>query len=44
MFENFRPGGYWTGYSWIGFLPDGDEMRFTSEDEYLEYLSDVWGR
>lgn len=33
-----KPSGYWSGYSWIGRLPDGKEMPFASEDEYLEYL------
>ena len=36
--ENFRPMEFWTGYSWKVLLPDGNWMRFTSEDEYLEYL------
>ena len=44
MYENFRPSGHWEGYSWCGNLPDGTKMRFESEEAYLEYLSDVWGR
>lgn len=42
MNENFRPSGHWEGYSWYGRLPDGTGMRFTSEEEYLEYLHDNW--
>lgn len=38
MSENFRPMGHWEGYSWKGLLPDGVWMRFSSEEEYLDYL------
>ena len=40
MSENWRPSGHWEGYSWCGTLPDGTRIRFTSEEEYMEYLRD----
>lgn len=33
-----KPKGYWSGYSWMGKLPDGSWMAFSSEEEYLDYL------
>lgn len=32
--------GYYDGYSYVGFMPDGTWMRFVSEEEYREYLND----
>ena len=34
------PYGYYVGYSYIGYLPDGTTMEFTNEAEYMEYISD----
>lgn len=28
--------GYYEGYSYVGFMPDGTEMRFVTEQEYME--------
>lgn len=28
--------GYYEGYSYVGFMPDGTKMRFATEQEYKE--------
>ncbi len=28
--------GYWEGYSYVGFMPDGSKRRFVSEEDYKE--------
>lgn len=28
--------GYYVGYSYIGYMPNGKKMRFATEDEYRE--------
>lgn len=28
--------GYYEGYSYVGFMPDGRKMRFATEQEYYE--------
>ena len=28
--------GYWEGYSYVGFMPDGSKQRFVSDTEYKE--------
>ena len=35
---DMKPTGYWSGYSWMGKLPGGSWMAFSSEEEYLDYL------
>jgi len=37
----FRPHGYLTNQGYIGFLPDGRHMLFSTEKEYMEYLSEI---
>lgn len=36
--EDMSPCGYWTGYSWMGLMPDGTWQPFVSEEEYNEAL------
>lgn len=33
--------GYWEGYSYIGFMPDGSKRRFVSDKEYAESYSEA---
>ena len=34
--------GYWEGYSYVGFMPNGSKRRFVSEEEYKEaYLDEL---
>ena len=28
--------GYYEGYSYVGFMPDGSEKRFVTDEEYRE--------
>ena len=35
------PYGYIVGQGNIGFLPDGRRMLFPTQDEYIEYLSEL---
>ena len=28
--------GYYEGYSYVGFMPDGSKQRFATEGEYAE--------
>lgn len=28
--------GYYEGYSYVGFMPDGTKRRFATEQEYVE--------
>ena len=28
--------GYYEGYSYVGFMPNGKKMRFATEQEYVE--------
>lgn len=28
--------GYYEGYSYVGFMPNGKKMRFATEQEYIE--------
>ena len=28
--------GYYEGYSYVGIMPDGSKMRFSTEEEYAE--------
>lgn len=37
----FRPHGYLTSQGYIGFLPDGSRMLFSTEEEYMEYLAET---
>lgn len=32
--------GYYEGYSYVGFMPDGTKMRFATEQEYYEAWRD----
>ena len=32
--------GYWTGYSYVGLMPDGTWQHFISDREYKEALED----
>ena len=34
----FRPKGFYAGSNYIGYLPNGETMKFPTEQEYLEYL------
>lgn len=35
--------GYWEGYSYVGFMPDGSKRRFVSDEEYREAYLDATG-
>jgi len=37
----FIPKGYYIGQGFFGFLPDGRKMLFVSQEEYLEYFSEL---
>jgi len=37
----FRPAGYYTGNSYVGFLPDGGRMHFPTHDEYTDYVREL---
>jgi hypothetical protein len=28
--------GYYEGYSYVGYMPDGRKMRFATDSEYIE--------
>ena len=32
--------GYYEGYSYVGYMPDGSKMRFATEQEYKERIED----
>ena len=32
--------GYYEGYSYVGFMPDGSERRFATENEYREAFAE----
>lgn len=32
--------GYYEGYSYVGFMPDGTSMRFATEQEYKERIDE----
>lgn len=36
----FKPKGYYTGNSYVGFLPDGSRMSFPTQSEYEEYIQE----
>lgn len=36
-----KPYGYLIGQGFIGFLPDGHKMLFTTQEEYYEYCSEL---
>lgn len=38
---NNRPTGYHIGQGFFGFLPDGRKMLFATQEEYLEYFSEL---
>ena len=37
----FKPKGYSTSQGYTGFLPNGRRMAFPTQDEYLEFLSEL---
>ena len=38
---NRKPYGYHTGQGFFGFLPNGRKMLFATQEEYLEYFSEM---
>jgi len=36
-----NPSGYYIGQGFFGFLPDGRKILFVSQEEYLEYFSEL---
>ena len=30
------PKGFYTGYSYVGFMPDGTKRYFATEEDYME--------
>lgn len=36
-----KPYGYLIGQGFFGFLPDGHKMLFSTQEEYLEYFSEL---
>lgn len=36
--------GYWTGYSYVGLMPDGTWMHFSSDKEYEELYFQNYSR
>ena len=36
----FTPKGFYTGNSYVGFLPDGSRMAFPTSDEYIDYIEE----
>ena len=32
--------GYYEGYSYVGFMPDGSKMRFATDREYAEAFAE----
>ena len=35
--------GYYEGYSYVGFMPDGTKQRFATEQEYKEAYAEEAG-
>ena len=37
----FRARGFYTSNGYVSLLPDGSRIMFTTNDEYLDYISEM---